>query len=151
MTKMATTIIYSKNCVKQPLKNRLHFSPQYTIANTRFLSKQSICKVWNCYIQRLRRRCIYKKSNNIISPLTLTLGQGHTWNIAQYPLHHMTYSPAKFEVALSNCLGGKAFTTNIWFDPRSRSHGALSYTSCNLCTCQVWSCYSKWLRRCIYK
>ena len=31
-------------------------------------------------------------------------------NVAQYPLHHVTYSPAKFEVATSNGLGGDAFT-----------------------------------------
>ena len=38
----------------------------------------------------------------IISSLTLTLGQGHIRNVAQYPLHHMTYAPAKFENAMSN-------------------------------------------------
>ena len=36
--------------------------------------------------------------------MTLTLGQGHTQNIAQYPLHHMTYASAKLEVATSNSL-----------------------------------------------
>ena len=25
-----------------------------------------------------------------------------TWNIAQYPLHHMTYAPAILQVATSN-------------------------------------------------
>ena len=49
----------------------------------------------------------------IISLLTLTLGHGQTRNLAQYPLHHMTYAPAKFEAAMSNCLGGNAFTRNI--------------------------------------
>ena len=49
----------------------------------------------------------------IISPLSLTIGQGHIRSVAQYPLHHMTYEPAKFEVALSNGLGGNAFTRNI--------------------------------------
>ena len=38
----------------------------------------------------------------IISLLTLTLGNGQTRNVAQYPLHHMTYAPARFEAALSN-------------------------------------------------
>ena len=28
----------------------------------------------------------------------------------------MTYAPAKFEAAMSNCLGGNAFTRNILFD-----------------------------------
>ena len=38
------------------------------------------------------------------------LGVKVTQNVAQYPLHHMTYAPAKFEVAFSNGLGGYAFT-----------------------------------------
>ena len=32
-----------------------------------------------------------------------------TRNIAQYPLHHVTYAPAVFKVATSNGLGGDAF------------------------------------------
>ena len=31
-------------------------------------------------------------------------------NIPQHPLHHVTYAPAKFEVATSNSLGGGTFT-----------------------------------------
>ena len=49
----------------------------------------------------------------IISLLTLTLGHGQTGNVAQYPLHHMTYAPANFEAAMSKGLGGNAFTRNI--------------------------------------
>ena len=60
------------------------------------------------------RRCIYKKVHYFT--FDLHLGQGRTQNIAQYPLHHMTYAPAKFEAAMPNCLGGKAFTRNILFD-----------------------------------
>ena len=30
-----------------------------------------------------------------------------TQNIAQYPLHHVTYASAKFKVAISNGLGDK--------------------------------------------
>ena len=36
-----------------------------------------------------------------------------TLNVAQYPLHHVTYSPTKFEVATSNGLGGVTFTRNV--------------------------------------
>ena len=46
---------------------------------------------------------------------------------------------------MSNDLGGNAFTRNI------RSHEALPSTSCDLCTCNGWSCYGQWLRRCITK
>ena len=36
-----------------------------------------------------------------------------TRNVVQYPLHHMTYSSTKFEVATSNGLGGDTFTRNV--------------------------------------
>ena len=39
-----------------------------------------------------------------------------TGNVAQYPLHHVTYSGTKFEVATSNNLGGDAFTRKYIFD-----------------------------------
>ena len=40
----------------------------------------------------------------------LDLGVKVMQNVAQYPLHHVTYSPTKFEVATSIGLGGDAFT-----------------------------------------
>ena len=43
----------------------------------------------------------------------LDLGVKVTINVAQYPLHHVTYSPTKFEVATSNGLGGDTFTRNV--------------------------------------
>ena len=43
----------------------------------------------------------------------LDLGVKVTRNVAQYPLHHVTYSPTKFEVATSNGLGGDTFTRNV--------------------------------------
>ena len=33
-----------------------------------------------------------------------------TLNVVQYPSNHMTYAPAKFEVATSNSLGENGFT-----------------------------------------
>ena len=44
------------------------------------------------------------------------LGVKFRQNVTQYPLHHVTYSGAKFEVATSNGLGGDAFTKNTLFD-----------------------------------
>ena len=38
----------------------------------------------------------------------MTLVQGQTRNVAQYPLHYMTYAHAKFDVTMSNSLGGNA-------------------------------------------
>ena len=40
----------------------------------------------------------------------LDLGIKVTLNIAQYPLHHVTYAAAKFEAATSKGLKGDAFT-----------------------------------------
>ena len=43
-----------------------------------------------------------------------------TQNVAQYPLHHVTYLTTKFEVATSNGLGGDIFTRNV---TDARTHG----------------------------
>ena len=50
----------------------------------------------------------------------LDLGVKVTRNVAQYPLHHVNYSPTKFEVATSNGLGGDTFTRNV---TDGRTHG----------------------------
>ena len=41
---------------------------------------------------------------------SLDLGVKVTRNIAQCPLHHVTYAPTEFEVTTSKCIGGDAFT-----------------------------------------
>ena len=43
----------------------------------------------------------------------LYLGVKVTQNVAQYPLHHVTYSATKFEAATSYRLGGDRFTRNV--------------------------------------
>ena len=40
----------------------------------------------------------------------LDLGAKVNQNVAQYPLHHVTHAPTKFEVASSSGLGRNAFT-----------------------------------------
>ena len=45
--------------------------------------------------------------------LGLDLGFNSTQNVAQYPLHHETYAPAKFEVATAKGLGGDTITRNM--------------------------------------
>ena len=57
------------------------------------------------------RRCIYKKLHQLT--FDLEFGVKVTENIAQYPLHHVTYAATKFEVAMSNGLGRDAFTRNV--------------------------------------
>ena len=68
-----------------------------------------------------------------------------TQNVVQYPLNHMTYAPAKFELAASNSLED-GFTRKyiIW---RHTKCCLVASTSCDLCTCQLWSCYVQWFRR----
>ena len=39
-----------------------------------------------------------------------------TQNFAQYPLQHVNYTAAKFEVATSNGLGGDAFIRKYFLD-----------------------------------
>ena len=85
-----------------------------TIANTPFYL--TIAKhLQNLKLRNIvlfRRRHIYKKVHYCTFNLDLRL-RTNMKNIAQYPLHHMTYAPAKFEVAMSNGLGGDAFARNI--------------------------------------
>ena len=50
----------------------------------------------------------------------LDLGVKVTQNVAQFPLHHVTYSPTKFEVATFNGLGGDTLARNV---TDGRTHG----------------------------
>ena len=86
-----------------------------------------IYRVWSYYVKRFRRRSIYKKIQYLT--FDLDFGVKVTQNVAQYPLHHVTFSATKFEVATSKGLGGDAFTRkyNIW-PWRSRSHEMLPST-----------------------
>ena len=126
-------------------------------SNVNFL--KSCCLIYVSTLIFVYKYSLWKKKHNLYRMFDTTCRihvhvQGQTQNVAQYSLHHMTcYAPAKFEAAIPNSLGGNAFTRNIWFDlgPTSRSHEALPSTSCDLCTCKVWNCYDKWLRRCITK
>ena len=59
------------------------------------------------------------------------LDLGIAQNIAQYPLHYVTFAPAKFEVAMCNSLGGNKLTRKYIICPltlASRSHEILPST-----------------------
>ena len=91
-------------------------------------------KVWSCYNQWLRRRCIYKKIQMyIIWPWSC--GQGHTKRISIPPN----------KAATSNGLGGDAFTRKYIFWHLTKF--TWSSILCDQCTCTVRSCYVKRLRR----
>ena len=69
------------------------------------------------YLQSLKLlRPMVKKmylQENKLFDFDLDLGVKVTSNVAQYPLHYVTYSATKFEVATSNGLGGDTFTRNV--------------------------------------
>ena len=72
------------------------------------------------------------------------LGVKVTLNVVHYPLHHVTYSATKFEVATSKGLGGDVFTGkfNIWpltLTLGSRSHEMLPSTLYIMCPIQLQS------------
>ena len=122
-------------------------------------------RVWSYYVKSFRRRSIYKKIQYLT--FDIDLGVKVRQNVAQYPLHHVTYPATKFEVARSNRLGGDTFTRkNIiwsltltlgsrWPWPWGQGHTKscpVTFTSCDLFSYKVWSCYVKrFRRRCIYK
>ena len=49
---------------------------------------------------------MHLQENNLFD---VDLGVRVTQNVAQCPLHHVTYAPTEFEVTMSNGLGGDAF------------------------------------------
>ena len=87
----------------------------------------------------------------------LDLGVKVTQNVVQYPRHHVTYAPAKFDIATSHDWAEDAFTRKYIKWPWSSGQGhtkccPVPSISCDLRTYRVWSHYVKSLwRRSIYK
>ena len=87
----------------------------------------------------------------------LDLGAKVTQNVAQYPRHHVTYAPPKFDIATSHGWGDDASTRKYikWPWPSGQGHTKCCpepSTSCDLFSYKVWSFYVKrFRRRCIYK
>ena len=50
-----------------------------------------------------------------------------TLNVAQCPLHHVTYAPTEFEVTTSKALGGEAFTRKFNICPLTLTLGSRSH------------------------
>ena len=50
-----------------------------------------------------------------------------TQNVAQYPLHHVTYLATKFAVATSKGLGGDALTRKFNIGPLTLTLGSMSH------------------------
>ena len=113
--------------------HKLDFSLWYLIAKTRF------CKIWSCYVQPFRRRCIYKKLHYFTFDLDL-----RSWT----NMKHCPVSSTSYDLCICK----------VWRPYVQRFREKCIYKkymiwpwSCDVCTCKVWSCYSQRLRRCITK
>ena len=60
-----------------------------------------------------------------------------TQNVVQCPPNHMTYAPAKFEVATSNSLGEEVNYMTLTLESRSQKGYQVPSISCDLCTCKL--------------
>ena len=99
----------------------------------------------------IESRCIYKKMHYLTFDFVVKV----TRYVAQY-LHHVTYSPAKFEVLTSNGLHGlgrDAFSWKWMIWPLTLTLGSrylticpVSSSPCDLCICTVWRCLVQRLR-----
>ena len=73
--------------------------------------------MWPMHLQLEVAMSICFEEKNIYLNFDLELGGSmSTQKDAKYPLQHVTYALAKFEVATSNGLGGYAFTRKHIFD-----------------------------------
>ena len=72
-----------------------------------------------------------QQKSNVLDNISCDLDPKVTQNVVQYPLHPVTYPATKFEVAMSNSLGGEdAFTRkdiigSLTLTLRSRSNKML--------------------------
>ena len=111
----------------------------------------------NLLCARVLGRFNYKEMHYLTFDLDLWVKV--TWNVAQYPLHHVTYAPAKFEVATCDGFGEDAFTRKCIIWPLtltlvSMSHKMLPSTRYIMRPMHLWSLkllHVKVWRRCIYK
>ena len=118
-------------------------------------ANQSICKVSSCYVQPVRRRCIYKKVHYFTFDLNL-----RSWtNKKRCPISSTSRDLCTCKVWSCysqwwrRCITKKIHCLTL--TPRlrgSRSHEMLSKPStlCDLCTSKIWYCYIA-RNRCIYK
>ena len=67
--------------------------------------------MWLIHLQSLKLlKPAFKEEMHLeVNFSTFDLDLGVTLNVAQYSLHHVAYSPARFEVSMSNSSGGDAF------------------------------------------
>ena len=107
------------------------------------------CKVWSCYIQWLRRRCIYKKIHN----MTLTL-ESRSHKMLPNTLHiiwPMHLQNLKFLRQFRRCINKKEHYLTLTLGQGQMKCCLVPSLSCDICTCEVWCCHFQQFRRFIYK
>ena len=132
-----------RNVVQCPLRHVTYASTQFEVTMSKGLGGDAFTRkkiqkccpvsstscdlciytVWSYYVKRFRRRCIYKKIQYLKWKYII-------WNVAQYHLHHATYScvwVTKFEVAISNGSGGDTFTRKYIIWPMTLTMGSRSH------------------------
>ena len=114
----------------------------------------SLYTMWSIHLQNLKVLCPRVKEMHLQENTLFDLWVKVTGNVAQYPLHHLTYAYVNLEVNTSNGKGKDAFTRKyiilLWFWPLGQGHRKfcrVPFTSYDLCTCKVWSLCIRWLRR----
>ena len=113
--------------------------PQETLPNT----------LYAMFMQKLLWPTVKKEihlQDTALLDLDLHIGVKVSRSIAQYLLHHVTYAPATFIVAMNNGLGGDTLTRNTLFDLWPRS-GPVPTTLYDLCACKVSVATSIGLRK----
>ena len=109
------------------------------------------CKVWSCYVQGFRRKCICKKY--MIKPWPYVKV---TWSIALYIMWPVYLQNLKLLWPMVKEMHYQEITRGSWPQGQGGQGHTKCFlvplTSCDLCTSKVWCCYILWLRRrCIYK
>ena len=104
---------------------------------TKTTKTKKTCKFWSCYVQSLRRKCIYKKYLIV------------TWSIALYIMWPMCLQSLKL---LQPMVKERHLQENTLFNLRSYEMLPSTLDIMWPMYQQNWCCYIPWLRRrCIYK
>ena len=100
-------------------------------------------KIWSCYFQNIMR-CVFMKIHYLT--FDVDLGVKVTWNVTQYPWHHVTYAQAKFEVASSKSLWGDAFNRKYIIWPLTLTLGSRSHKMSPSTLYIMWSMHLQSLK-----
>ena len=82
----------------------MHFKEIFDLTLPQGQGHMKHCPLYHVTYGQWFRRCIYKKIHYLTFDIDPKVkGVRVTLNVAQYPVHHVTYASTKFDVATSNC------------------------------------------------